>query len=132
LATIKKRLEEGHSGAVEDIPAPPRGGRLIVVGDTHGQLQDFLWILHEQGLPSPQSNTFYLINGDIADRGEKACEIYLLVFALKLVYPKHIYFTRGNHETDGMNTHHGCGGFQEEVVRKYTGEKKNQHDKTIN
>eukprot|EP01048_Picozoa_sp_COSAG05_P031224 COSAG05_NODE_11288_length_521_cov_0.649289_1_plen_114_part_10 len=98
LTTVKKRLEEGYGGAVIDIPPPGRGGKIVVIGDTHGQLQDFLWILNKQGLPSPRSKTVYVINGDIADRGEKATEIFLIVFALKLLYPDNIFFTRGNHE----------------------------------
>ena len=123
LTTVKKRLEEGCTGAVVDIPHPGRGGRLVVVGDTHGQLQDFLWILHEHGMPSPdpRNKTVYLINGDVADRGVKATEIFLIIFALKLVYPENIFFTRGNHETDGMNSNDHCGGFQREVINKYNG-----------
>ena len=77
------------------------------VGDTHGQLADFLWILHRQGLPSERSGTVYLINGDVADRGPNACEIFLLIFALKLLHPTAVYFTRGNHEVDGMNMDDG-------------------------
>ena len=121
LATVKKRLEEGYNGAVIDIPRPERGGKLVVVGDTHGQLQDFLWILSRQGMPSPRSKTVYVINGDVADRGEKATEIFLIIFALKLVYPDHIHFTRGNHETISMNSHYGSTGFKAEVCRKYNG-----------
>ena len=52
----------------------------------------------------------YLINGDVADRGEHACEILLLIFALKLLHPEWVYFTRGNHETDWMNSDDHCGG----------------------
>ena len=121
LTTLKKRLEEGYGGAVIDIPQPARGGRLVVVGDTHGQLQDLLWVLERQGLPSPHTKTVYVINGDIADRGEKAVEIFLIVFALKLVYPDHIFFTRGNHEAESMNSDDACGGFQREVKTKYDG-----------
>ena len=28
-------------------------GRLVIVGDTHGQLNDFCWILRSHGLPAP-------------------------------------------------------------------------------
>jgi hypothetical protein len=67
------------------------------------------------------SKTTYLINGDVCDRGENACEILLLIFALKLLHPHCIYFTRGNHETDWMNGDDHCGGFTREVKRKYSG-----------
>ena len=52
-------------------------GRLIIVGDTHGQLADFRWLLRSHGLPA--KDNIYLINGDVADRGQNAVEILLLV-----------------------------------------------------
>ena len=50
----------------------------MVVGDTHGQLNDFCWILKAHGPPAP--GNIYLINGDVADRGPFAVEIYLILF----------------------------------------------------
>ena len=118
LATVKRRLEEDYGGAVQDLEVPKgEGAKFIVVGDTHGQLKDFLWILMEQGLPSP--TTTYLINGDVADRGDNAVEIFLLIFALKLIHPHAIFFNRGNHEMEEMNCRDG--GFMHEVQRKYNG-----------
>ena len=32
---------------VVDLPERPEGSRLIIIGDTHGQLQDVLWIFKE-------------------------------------------------------------------------------------
>ena len=40
--------------------------QLVIVGDTHGQLEDVLWIFFKYGWPSKQ--TRYLFNGDIVDR----------------------------------------------------------------
>ena len=40
--------------------------QLIIVGDTHGQLGDVLWIFFKYGWPSKQNR--YLFNGDIVDR----------------------------------------------------------------
>ncbi len=118
LATVKRRLEDDYGGAVQDLEVPKgEGVKFIVVGDTHGQLKDFLWILMEQGLPSP--TTTYLINGDVADRGDNAVEIFLLIFALKLIHPHAIFFNRGNHEMEEMNCRDG--GFMHEVQRKYNG-----------
>ena len=54
-----------------------RGQRLRVLGDTHGQLADFLYILQQHGLPSAENP--YLVNGDIADRGGQARERALTV-----------------------------------------------------
>ena len=41
---------------------------LAQVGDTHGQLNDFCWILRSHGPPAP--GNMYLINGDVADCGK--------------------------------------------------------------
>ena len=53
-------------------------GRLVVVGDTHGQLADFCWLLRSHGPPSAEN--LYVVNGDVADRGQHAVEILLLIF----------------------------------------------------
>ena len=50
-------------------PAPGVAPR-SQVGDTHGQLNDFCWILRSHGHPAP--GNVYLINGDVADRGRFA------------------------------------------------------------
>ena len=116
LTTIRKQLEDSYGGAVQDLSVPTvADAQFIVVGDTHGQLKDFLWILMEKGLPS--DSTTYLINGDVADRGENAVEIFLIIFALKLIHPDKIFFNRGNHEMEEMNQRDG--GFMHEVRRKY-------------
>jgi hypothetical protein len=47
--------------------------RVLVCGDTHGQLQDVMVIFEELGLPAP--GNVYLFNGNIADRGHNATEV---------------------------------------------------------
>eukprot|EP00392_Amoebophrya_sp_AT5.2_P000703 g704.t1 len=94
-------------------------GRTIVVGDTHGQLEDVLWIFYKNGLPS-QSNA-YLFNGDIADRGFYATEIFSLVYGFMLLYPNSVDMNRGNHEDETINLDPHCGGFYEENIQKYGG-----------
>ena len=57
----------------------------------------------EVWLPGPPSaERTYLFNGDIADRGDKAVEIMLLLAAYKLVWPQSVVINRGNHETQEM------------------------------
>lgn len=46
--------------------------QLVIVGDTHGQLEDVLWIFFKYGWPSEQNR--YLFNGDIVDRSGAAQE----------------------------------------------------------
>eukprot|EP00928_Gymnodinium_smaydae_P087771 TRINITY_DN7198_c0_g3_i1.p1 TRINITY_DN7198_c0_g3~~TRINITY_DN7198_c0_g3_i1.p1 ORF type:complete len:1038 (+),score=224.35 TRINITY_DN7198_c0_g3_i1:87-3200(+) len=98
----------------------PEDGVMIVVGDTHGQLQDVLTIFLQHGPPS--RTTRYLFNGDIADRGPQATEIFLLLFAYFLEEPKSILINRGNHEDEEMNMlpNSEGGGFRDEVLKKYT------------
>lgn len=95
------------------------GAKLIVVGDTHGQLADVLYIFHVLGPPS--KNNIYLFNGDIADRGDTAVEIFCLLFAYFLAEPGCILINRGNHENEDMNAleAESGGGFLDEVLAKY-------------
>ncbi|KAJ1485572.1 PP1-like protein serine/threonine phosphatase, partial [Baffinella frigidus] len=101
--------------AVPDTP----DGKLVICGDTHGQLADFLWVLKQNGEPSPENG--YLLNGDIADRGENAVEILVITLMYKQLYPANVSINRGNHENIEMNRRgadHG-GGFFDEVKSKY-------------
>ncbi|CAE6915719.1 ppt1 [Symbiodinium natans] len=93
--------------------------RLVVVGDTHGQLQDVLHILEENGPPSEE--VAYLFNGDIVDRGRHAVEIWMLIIAYKLAFPRSVFVLRGNHENDQMiaRPFKMGGGFSEECLSKY-------------
>jgi diadenosine tetraphosphatase ApaH/serine/threonine PP2A family protein phosphatase len=101
------------------VPEAESSQMLIVVGDTHGQLADVLYIFSVHGPPSAQNT--YLFNGDIADRGPSACEIVLLLLTYKLACPTSIYINRGNHENLDINERpaKNGGGFGAEVRAKY-------------
>eukprot|EP00929_Paragymnodinium_shiwhaense_P094982 TRINITY_DN55906_c0_g1_i1.p1 TRINITY_DN55906_c0_g1~~TRINITY_DN55906_c0_g1_i1.p1 ORF type:complete len:1118 (+),score=206.72 TRINITY_DN55906_c0_g1_i1:67-3420(+) len=94
---------------------PPR---VVVVGDTHGQLEDVLWIFQKHGLPS-RSNV-YLFNGDIVDRGSHGLEIFTLALGFMVTCPGSVHINRGNHEDEFVNKS-GCGGFYMECLQKYGG-----------
>jgi len=94
------------SVATMSIP-PGEGGKLVVLGDTHGQLADLLWVLELYGEPS--QSTGYLINGDMADRGTHAVEIIIIALMFKILYPENVVINRGNHEALDMNRMYGFG-----------------------
>lgn len=102
-----------EAGNVLRLPVPP-DGRLIIVGDTHGQLEDVLWIFFKYGLPS-RSNQ-YLFVGDIVDRGSFGLEILLLLLCFKRDSPKSVHILRGNHEDETTAL---MFGFKNELESKY-------------
>eukprot|EP00756_Hemistasia_phaeocysticola_P020672 Hpha_TRINITY_DN15730_c3_g7::TRINITY_DN15730_c3_g7_i1::g.38046::m.38046/K04460/PPP5C; serine/threonine-protein phosphatase 5 len=91
-------------------------GRVVVVGDLHGQLEDLLLIFDQCGLPSDKNPTMFLFNGDFVDRGPYGVEVLLLLYTLKLLWPSKIFMNRGNHEAKRINEKYG---FDEEVQTKY-------------
>ena len=58
----------------------------------------------------------FLFLGDYVDRGSFGVEVLLLMFALKLNFPKSIVMLRGNHESLQMSSFFN---FKEECERKY-------------
>eukprot|EP00659_Diplonema_papillatum_P019444 gene19444-29961_t len=95
----------------------PENGRLIVVGDLHGQLDDLLWVLAEG---NPSETTHYLFNGDFVDRGPDQCEVLLLLYGLKMLYPSSVWLNRGNHEEHRVNKNAGKDGFMATCIGHYS------------
>ncbi|KAJ3414966.1 PsbP domain-containing protein 3, chloroplastic [Chytridiales sp. JEL 0842] len=112
MLAVKALFESDPS--LVDIPVP-EGSKLTVCGDIHGQYYDLLNIFQLNGLPS--ETNMYLFNGDFVDRGSFSVECILTLFAYKMLYPKAMYLSRGNHETDDMNKVYG---FEGEVKAKYS------------
>jgi protein phosphatase len=92
----------------------PAGGRMVVCGDTHAQLQDVMWVFFKNGVPSPTN--IYVFNGDICDRGSHAVEIFLILFLFKLNCYNSVHIIRGNHEDDYCNIYYG---FLAELKHKF-------------
>ena len=86
---------------------------ITIVGDIHGQYYDLLKILELSGDPT---NTQYLFLGDYVDRGIFSVEVILLLYAIKINYPKKIHMLRGNHESRHLTSFFN---FREEVLHKY-------------
>ena len=95
----------------------PSSGRLVIVGDLHGQLDDLLWILAES---KPSATTHYLFNGDFVDRGPDQCEVLTLLYAMKVAYPDAVWLNRGNHEEHRVNKAAGKDGFMQVCVNAYS------------
>ena len=107
IKSVKKQFKQ-------ESPLLKLSGSYIVVGDLHGNIQFLTRLfqtLHypsssnssvpsaETGNVSLNGETKYLFLGDYIDRGSNSLEVLLLLYALKLRYPNHIYLLRGNHET---------------------------------
>lgn len=113
LQLSRKFWPASPSGNVTKLSVPS-DGKLVIVGDTHGQLEDVLWIFFKYGLPSVENR--YLFNGDIIDRGGHALEILLLLFCYMRDIPDSIHINRGNHEDPNCALHYG---FRAEMGNKY-------------
>lgn len=115
LEESKRVFAHENPKAVFDARVPSDvGGRMIVCGDTHGQLPDLFWVFFKHDYPSAEN--VYLMNGDIADRGDYAVEIFTILLCFKLLCPASVLINKGNHEEEFMNARYG---FQDEVKRKY-------------
>ena len=82
--------------------------------DIHRQFYDLLKLFDVCGYPS-ETNP-YLFNGDLVDRGSFSVECIITLLCFKLLYPKHFYLERGNHESRNLNKVYG---FEQEVISKY-------------
>lgn len=77
---------------------------VTIVGDLHGHLLDLFRILKTCG--SPEARKFLFL-GDIVDRGEFSVETVILIYLLKICWPKNVYIIRGNHEFQYLSSQ--CG-----------------------
>jgi len=106
---VRVMLRDSCSSLVRvSVPA----GRLVVIGDIHGHLNDLLHLLDAIGQPSEFNHV--LFNGDFVDRGDWGPEVLLAMFCLKLIHPGEVHLNRGNHEDDTCNTHYG---FKDQILR---------------
>jgi protein phosphatase len=79
-------------------------GPIQVVGDIHGNIDDLIRIFAKCQYP-PYSQFLFL--GDYVDRGDCGVEVMVLLFALKLKFPQHVFLLRGNHETFQVSKSYG-------------------------
>lgn len=71
----------------------------VFIGDIHGQYYDLHHILR---LIDRLHELNHVFLGDYVDRGMFSVEVILLLYAIKLNYPKSVFLLRGNHECRQM------------------------------
>ena len=86
---------------------------ICVVGDIHGQYADLLNMISKAGEPGSLN---YLFLGDYVDRGIFGIEVCVLLFAIKLNFPRNVVLLRGNHESRNMTE---TFTFRDEVLQRY-------------
>lgn len=107
-------LDERCSFSSDEDEEPPR---IHVVGDLHGQLSDLLLIIENLGYP--REDNIFIFNGDFVDRGHFSIEVVIILFALKVCFPRYVFLNRGNHEARNINLR---DGFEKECLLKYDSE----------
>lgn len=98
--------------AVLQINTRQSKSEFVIVGDLHGSLDSLIRIFDEKGYPN---TTRYLFLGDYVDRGKNSCEVIILLYALKILYPDNIYLIRGNHEFRFITDQYG---FKAECIKR--------------
>lgn len=90
-------------------------GKVIIIGDIHGQFFDMIAMLKKLSKPG-HKHTRLLFLGDYVDRGEYGPEVVIYLMALKLEFPNHVYLLRGNHESRDMTQ---MFNFRDQVLDTY-------------
>ena len=79
----------------------PSKGRVLVIGDLHGDLQSLIFILKDSNFIErlkSENQVYILFLGDYGDRGSYSPEVYHLVSTLKSMFREKVIMLRGNHE----------------------------------
>jgi diadenosine tetraphosphatase ApaH/serine/threonine PP2A family protein phosphatase len=79
-------------------------GEYCIVGDIHGNIDALIRIFEKKGYPP---DCGYVFLGDYVDRGRHSCEVILLLYCLKFLFPLQIRMIRGNHEFAFMAEQYG-------------------------
>lgn len=88
--------------------------RVVVCGDTHGDLETVITLLRRY----PPGRNLVVMLGDYVDRGQESLESASYLLATKLLHPRNLILLRGNHESPLINQAYGFYG---ELTRKARG-----------
>lgn len=119
LDHVSKIIKKSTSIMMQEQNCLELYGSFIVIGDIHGQYYDLNGIIEkdlkvsEAGIPT---NTWVFL-GDYVDRGSFGVEVVILLYALKINFPNHVFLLRGNHETRLLTKKFN---FYEESKTKYS------------
>lgn len=123
MKTLHEERERGRLGAEAIVDNRliklPAHGRVVFVGDIHGELESVDEVLRRTGsaVKTSDSKRKYLVFlGDLVDRGTKSVEVLIRIFRLKIQHKVSVIMLRGNHELPDVNSRYG---FIDEVMSKY-------------
>jgi diadenosine tetraphosphatase ApaH/serine/threonine PP2A family protein phosphatase len=85
----------------------------VVVGDLHGNIYTLVRIFEEFGYPDSRC---FIFLGDYVDRGTNSCEVIVLLYVLKILFPNQLFLLRGNHEFGFMTDSYG---FRQECLLRF-------------
>ena len=111
---VRGILDHGREVVMSEPMLVPVPAPVNICGDIHGQIHDLVTILQTGGMP-PHAR--YLFLGDYVDRGKHGVECFCLLLGLKILYPKHVFMLRGNHESAMLTRQYG---FFDEVKRRFS------------
>ncbi|KAF8374999.1 hypothetical protein PRIPAC_81428 [Pristionchus pacificus] len=116
LAAVKKILKKEPPMIEMKVP-------VVIVGDLHGQYSDLIRIfdMFRDDTNPGYLNTRYVFLGDYVDRGRQSLEIIMILFMLKVLYPRQFALLRGNHECRAINKAYG---FAAEIRERFLDPKK--------
>jgi serine/threonine-protein phosphatase PP1 catalytic subunit len=83
-------------------------GAFTIVGDLHGDIDSLFRIFSRLGWPGDRD---YLFLGDYVDRGPCSTHVILVLYCLKVLFPRAVILLRGNHECRSISSEYG---FKEE------------------
>ena len=103
VETLIEERSRGRSGELDiqgGLVYLPSQGKVIVVGDLHGDLQSLVFILEDSGFisRSPEAGGYIVFLGDYGDRGDESVEVYHFILSLKTMFREKVILLRGNHE----------------------------------
>jgi diadenosine tetraphosphatase ApaH/serine/threonine PP2A family protein phosphatase len=112
-AQVLSIISQASERLAADPPLLNLTGHFTIVGDIHGDVLSLIRIFQQLGWPDSRS---YLFLGDYVDRGGSSCEVLVLLYCLKILFPGNIFLLRGNHEFGSLTQLYG---FRVECASKF-------------